>query len=303
VSKRPLAWHDLVGYSLLGGLLALLLSAAWTLAAEPAKPEQRLIHFAYYGLGKTLDGGIRVDVRREPGPDFWAAEFRERLLPVHDRGADRLLISNPFGTIKGEPMAFDQQLDAREAGLGWLADGYYPALDAALALHPDLHVVTYLGTPEDDADFDVHPAAAWERALEVVAPIEALAAKYPGRVGIGLDHVTHLPPDSMPRALADRLCRNGVRVFVEGWYKAGQEHWLDFDVIVMEFQYRKAAAGEKWAVPVADVPAEREVVRLITGRVPEAAELRERLDDPETTAAHLHRLSTGETRAIMPTGE
>src|SRR5688500_14981308 len=154
----------------------------------------------------------------------------------------RIVVCNPFGTLEGEVMQFDQRLHA-EAGvkdvhapLPWLYDGFEEAWSSYLKANPDVEAICYLGTLDGDPDFAPFekpgdPEKWLARFWSSVRP--ALAAG----MAVGFDASANVKSES-PAWAAMQLVRNlGTKVYVEA--RPTQRHLAGWPVIAIDTTYER----------------------------------------------------------------
>jgi len=192
----------------------------------------------FYPIGWSADNDATRNVGWNIQSEGWAAGFvRKRILVDLENGYRRFQLHNPFGTVAGRPMQADQFIEAKQAGLDWLTDGFVeawkPVIDGQYTNDEPVEVIAYFGTFQGDSDFvelleDGKTDEWFERAWQSLKP--ALDAG----MSIGLDSVADAPADHPAFELAKQIRDRGHKVYIETWPKAGFEHWNDFNFIVNE---------------------------------------------------------------------
>lgn len=219
--------------------------------------KDRLVAFYPIGASTTRNEDRRVGWGIKTAG--WQGFVNTHVRPVLDWGARRIELHNPFGTLPGQVMQFDQYLEAQAAGLTWLYKDFVPAWKPLTSGQngPKVEVIAYLGSLVLDQDFKQLLATGnlteWnKRAWKSLEPVMAAG------MSIGFDAVTMAPADHPAYRFIKDLRDSGVRVYVEGWPSVKQPHWCEFNVIVSAQQVRKIQ--EKWAVPQSQIKGE--IIRL-----------------------------------------
>ncbi len=169
-----------------GVMAAGLFSGGAVMADDPTEAEapgilparERLVEFWLIG-GSDKGNEARRNVKpRQVGEGGWTAFVEERVRPAYQWGLRRFWLHNPFGTVPGEVMQFDQYLDAKEAGLHMLTDDFAsawrPIVDGRFG--EPVELIAYLGTANfnDDrlarAKAEGDPGAVFATALQCVKP-------------------------------------------------------------------------------------------------------------------------------------
>lgn len=263
--------HRLVGCAL--SLAAMFSFSACT--AQPAAPavttkaepvdvdfvRQRVI--AWYPIGWSVRDASRRNVDRDLEKIGWRGFVSDVVKPVLDRhGITRVLLHNPFGTLPGEPMQFDQYLSAQAAGLDWLTDGFVPAWKPLT--DSGVEVIGYMGNPHLDPESqkvikNQGEKIFYKRAWAAIAPLRKAG------MSIGYDAAVITDKDSATYRFAKMMQAKGLKVYVEAVPKANKPWWFDFPVIVREDTWQKTRVNPEFA---SRAQLESEIIRI--GRVPGA---------------------------------
>ena len=242
-----------------------LLALAGGADAQPAEPTPDRV-VAFLAIGNSDDNPDTRQVGWGLPQSDWYVYVRTQVRPLMRRGVRRFNLHNPFGTLPGEPMQFDQYVHAKDAGLYWLTDDFAEAWRPVLndPDYPGVEVIAYLGKIEGDPDFDAladRPEQWLARALlSVQAPLKA-------GMSIGLDSAAVTAEGSPTYRFASLLRSLGVKVYIEPRPDADKPHWHDYPIIVTDHywqrsdpaRYGDAGAGHK----AANEELSGEVIRLI----------------------------------------
>ena len=154
----------------------------------------------------------------------------------------RIVVCNPFGTLAGEAMQFDQRLHAEEGVAGvhpplpWLHSGFEEAWASYLSANPDVEAICYLGTLDTDPDFVALEAP--ERRAEWIARFDAsIRPALKTRMAVGFDASAVVKADR-PAWGAMQMVRNlGTTVYVEA--RPIYPHLAGWPVIAIDTTYRR----------------------------------------------------------------
>ncbi|MEM7626581.1 MAG: hypothetical protein AAF333_13375 [Planctomycetota bacterium] len=131
-------------------LLAAWVAGSGSVSAQA--PDQVGLFASVFSNSGVADRNA-AEVRRRSGWPGWIETHIEPAVAwATADDPDRSVIVavwNPFGTTSG-PMQPDQFLEARDAGLDWLTDGYVDAWLSFKARHPNVRVMMYVGKPSAD---------------------------------------------------------------------------------------------------------------------------------------------------------
>ncbi len=242
----------------------------------------------------TIGGSTKDASTRRVGWDLkrrgWGGFVRLVVRPQIDWGCRRFVLHNPFGTLPGEPMQFDQYMHARDAGLTWLCEGFVEAWRPVT--EEGIEVICYLGKLRDDPDFeelrkrgkyDDWLARAWA----------SLQPALDAGMSIALDASSRADAGHPVYKLAELLRSLGVKVYIEPRPPITHNHWFDYPVVTTE-QFWHRSNPEKhisslWAAR--DDQLRGEIIRMIT-RTPQA-------DQPEKAR---EVIAEGHTAALYVLG-
>lgn len=199
--------------------------------AHDLRPARRVV--AWHPIGSNSPDPAVRHVGWGLPKSSWPDYVRTLVRPQLDAGVRRVMLHNPFGrTALNQPMAFDQYLEARDAGLPWLTDGFVeawtPVIDGTYTGGEPVEVICYLGSLDTDTDMKalLGDPAAWDaRADASVAP--ALAAG----MSVAVDSSNDYPADSAEFAYLQRLADAGTRVYIEPRPRANCPHLFGFPIV------------------------------------------------------------------------
>lgn len=199
-------------------------------AIRPAK--ERLIEYWLIG-GSDSGNEVRRNVKvRQVGSGGWTDFVDERVRTAYQWGLRRFWLHNPFGTVPGEDMQFDQYLDAKEAGLTMLTDDFVSAWRPVVKgrFGEPVELVAYIGTANFDDDRLARardrrdPASVISAALRCIQPLLLAGAS------IGADAASRLPDDGPEFGFYRFLEGSGVRVYIESRPRLDAPGWRHFPV-------------------------------------------------------------------------
>ena len=161
----------------------------------------------------------------------WTGFVSDTVQPVLDQGVKRIILHNPFGAVEGEAMQFDQLLDAQDAGLYWLVEGFVEAWQPVT--DSGVEVIAYIGSPRLDNDIKRIDAehgreAALAYAGRAVAPLLAAG------MNIGYDAAALAERNSLTHVFGEMLEDRGVRLYIEARPLAAADFWHDNPVMAIE---------------------------------------------------------------------
>jgi hypothetical protein len=205
---------------------------------------------------------------QQVGSGGWPSFVDDRAKDVYDWGIRRFWLHNPFGSLSGEVMQFDQYLDAREAGLDILTENFSEAWGPVVqgSFGEPIELIAYLGTadPEDDRLKTVFESGDSARILGImlacVKPILLAGAS------IGADAAVKLPDDGPAFHFYKYLESIGIPIYVESRPKQAGPKWAEFPVFAVDTWWKRSDPevhqdAAAWAMPNSDM--NREVVRWI----------------------------------------
>ena len=254
---------------------------------------------AWWNIGwSTRDASVRNVGRNLPNIG-WRGFIETEAQSAVARGFRRLMLHNPFGTLPGEVMQFDQYIEAVGADLGWLTRdfGYWKRVTRGSFTADDpVEVIAYLGALDSDASFEKVrklqtpvAAAAWiARAYSSILPLldAGMSIAFDslgGKNGVDIHHPA-VDFVSLLQAL-------GVRTYIEPWPGKQQLmfHVKPGIVMVDRFWKNMASRDFTWHTPVAEVKGE--IVRIVKSpREDIIADTRSVLRDGHTAAVSISKL-------------
>lgn len=192
---------------------------------------------AWYPIGhSSRDTSVRM-VGRNLKKTGWDGFVKQSVLPVLKRyGFKRVMIHNPFGTLPGEAMQFDQYLTAKKAGLNWLTDGFVAAWKPVTA--SGVEVIGYLGNPHLDPESQKllkskGEKAVFERGWKAIDPLVQSG------MSIGYDAAVITGKNSATYHFAQMMRARGLKVYVEARPRIDKPWWFDYPVVAREDTWQK----------------------------------------------------------------
>ena len=250
--------------SLLGGASSIV-QAAEEKVIRPAR--ERIIE-GWLIAGSSEDEGRRKVSMNQIDSGGWPVFVDNRAKDVYDWGIRRFWLHNPFGTVSGEVMQFDQYLDARDAGLDVLTENFSEAWRPVTqgSFGEPVELIAYLGTADPDDDrlqtaFDSgNPAQVLGTMLACVKPLLMAGAS------IGADAAVKLPDDGPAFHFYKYLESIGIPIYVESRPKKANPKWSEFPVFAVDTWWKRSDPevhqdAAVWALPNSQM--KREVVRWI----------------------------------------
>ena len=250
--------------SLLGGASSIV-QAAEEKVIRPAR--ERIIE-GWLIAGSSEDEGRRKVSMNQIDSGGWPVFVDNRAKDVYDWGIRRFWLHNPFGTVSGEVMQFDQYLDARDAGLDVLTENFSEAWRPVTqgSFGEPVELIAYLGTADPDDDrlqtaFDSgNPARVLGTMLACVKPLLMAGAS------IGADAAVKLPDDGPAFHFYKYLESIGIPIYVESRPKKANPKWSEFPVFAVDTWWKRSDPevhqdAAVWALPNSQM--KREVVRWI----------------------------------------
>ncbi len=234
-ARKIAVWCGVLAAGLFGGGTAMGGDSDGDAASQIRPARERLVEYWLIG-GSDRDNEARRNVKtRQVGDDGWTAFVEQRVRPAYQWGLRRFWLHNPFGTVPGEVMQFDQYLDAKEAGLHMLTDDFVsawrPVVDGRFG--EPVELIAYMGTANfnDDrlarAKSQRDPAAVLATALRCIQPVLLAGAS------IGADAASTLPDDGPEFDFYKFLEGIGLRVYVEARPRLDAPGWSRFPVASM----------------------------------------------------------------------
>jgi len=227
----------------------------------------------------------------------WDGFVRRFVRPQLDAGVRRIQVHNPFGTLPGESMQFDQYIHARSAGLTFLTGGFVdawkPVTQGRYTQGEPVEVIAYLGKLQDDPDFqkllDAGDTQGWlaRAVVSLSLPLEA-------GMSIGFDASASAGEQSPTHRLTELLQSLGTRIYIEARPYKNTPHWFGNNIIITDKFWKRSdpqrypGDSGKWAARNDQLTGE--IIRIV---FPEHAE------DPDNWMLDLRRvLEDGHTAAV-----
>jgi hypothetical protein len=234
-ARKIAVWWGLLAASLFGGGTAMGGDSDGDSGSGIRPARERLVEYWLIG-GSDRDNDSRRNVKpRQVGDGGWTDFVEERVRPAYQWGLRRFWLHNPFGTVPGEVMQFDQYLDAKEAGLHMLTDDFAsawrPIVDGRFG--EPVELIAYMGTANfnDDrlarAKSERDPAAVLATALRCIQPVLLAGAS------IGADAASTLPDNGPEFDFYKFLEGIGLQVYVEARPRLEAPGWSHFPVASM----------------------------------------------------------------------
>jgi hypothetical protein len=227
--------------SVLGGasLTAQAAQAAQERAIRPAR--ERIIE-GWLIAGSSTDVARRGVAVHQVDSGGWPSFVDDRAKDVYDWGIRRLWLHNPFGTISGEDMQFDQYLDAREAGLAVLTDNFSEAWGPVVrgSFGEPVELIAYIGTA-NPADNRLKTAFESEDSARILGTMLACIKPILLAGGsIGADAAVKLPDDGSAFYFYKYLESIGVPIYVESRPKEAEAKWAEFPVFAVDSWWKRS---------------------------------------------------------------
>lgn len=267
------------------------------LQREQVNPKLRIV--ALYFIGGTADDPANRMVGHRLNQTGWGGFVEDKILPDLVWGVRRIQLHNPFGDDPDKRMSFTQYLEAQQAGLDWLSEGFVeawkPVIDGAYTGGEPVEVIAYIGSAMNDASMEALYQAGqldewYERAFACVQPL------LDAGTSIALDNSGVVPAEHPHYQFAVMLQEMGVKVYMEAWPRTRNPHWARFSPIIAENFYRVARNHPKQLVPRQELPGRP--IRMVTGHA--ARELAEEGDRSYELPMVIEVLSEGDNVAVMP---
>ena len=188
-------------------------------------------------------GGSHPDQRRrqvgwnliEKG---WKHFVDKNVAAYLEGGAQRIILHNPFGSLKGEAMQLDQYPNAlAQLGLRRLTHDFVDAWSPVTGR--GIEVIAYIGCPRLDPDAtrideEQGREAALAFSMDCVEPF------LESGMSVALDASAPATAGSLTWDMAVALREIGVKVYVEARPHAVTPHWFDFPVICINHYWRRS---------------------------------------------------------------
>lgn len=238
-------------------LATLTPSAPATLPATNSTKSDRLVVWYSIGFSSNVaaDRNVGWDIKKLG----WAGFIDKYVKPQIAWGARRIVLGNPFGALGGEDMQLDQYIDARDAGLNWLTDGFAEAWRPITA--SGVEVIAYLGAIPNDPDFGGPPAQWQPRFWESINPV------LDAGMNVAFDASSGAPVTSTTYAAVKLAEARGAKVYVEPRPNKNQPQWHGYPVISLDSFWKTSdpsvnSGALNWAATNEQLTGE--VIRLIT---------------------------------------
>lgn len=239
-------------------------SASDAPAIRPAR--ERLIEYWLIG-GSDSGNEARRNVKvRQVGDGGWTDFVEDRVRPAYQWGMRRFWLHNPFGTVPGEVMQFDQYLDAKEAGLTALtadfASAWRPVVKGRFG--EPVELVAYIGTANFQDDRLAHASDRRDSAAVVATALRCIQPLLLAGASIGADAASRLSDDGPEFGFYKFLQGAGVRVYVESRPRLEAPGWKEFPVASMEGWWHLSDPEERSnSARVPNHEIEGEIVRIL----------------------------------------
>lgn len=192
---------------------------------------------AWYPIGHSSRDTRRRMVGRNLEKTGWGGFVKQSVLPVLKRyGFKRVMLHNPFGTLTGEAMQFDQYLTAKAAGLNWLTDGFVTAWKPVTA--SGVEVIGYIGNPHLDSESQNLLKSKGEKAV-FARGWKAIDPLVQAGMSIGYDAAVITDKNSATYHFAHMMRAHGLKVYVEARPRANKPWWFDYPVVAREDTWQK----------------------------------------------------------------
>ena len=111
----------------------------------PAQESDKLISWQTVGFSikPEQDGAATRWVDPNLFTDGWQGYVDANIKPLIAQGYHRFVLHNPFGISPDQGMAVDEYLEAKDAGLNWLTDGFVQAIKPLT--DAGIEVIAYIG--------------------------------------------------------------------------------------------------------------------------------------------------------------
>ena len=218
--------------------------------------------------GFLIGGSSDVVADRQVGRNLkrlgWMGFVTKEVRPAIAWGATRVEIHNPFGSVAGQDMQFDQAIHARDGvadmhpPIPWLTEGFVEAWRPIT--QSGVEVIAYLGYLKDDADFKALSPLKWLERFEESCrlPLEA-------GMSLGFDASAQFPADSREFAALELTRRLGVKVYVEGRPPKDGRHLWDYPIFMADNWFKRSNPTKHpdsaWAAPNEKLTGE--IVRMV----------------------------------------
>ncbi len=249
-------------------LLAGASSIAQAAEEKAIRPARERIIEGWLIAGSSEDEGRRKVSMNQIDEGGWPSFVDNRAKDVYDWGVRRFWLHNPFGTVSGEVMQFDQYLDARDAGLDILTENFSEAWGPVTrgSFGEPVELIAYIGTADPDDDrlqtaFDTgNSARILGTMLACVKPLLMANAS------IGADAAVKLSDDGPAFHFYKYLESIGIPIYVESRPKQANPDWAEFPVFAVNEWWKRSNPevhqdAAAWALPNSEM--KREVVRWI----------------------------------------
>lgn len=207
-------------------------------ATQPAQPAADPRIISWFDIGTSSPDLNHRRVGWNLKNRGWARFVEEEVRPQLQRGVRRVMVHNPFGTLSGEPMQFDQAVHAHRDGHAWLlhgfAEAWYPVTQGVYTNGEPVEVIGYLGRHEQDPSFefaqDRPGGAGWwlARAQSSLRPV--LAAE----MSVGFDASSNLARESPEYRLIQLVQALDTPIYLEARPYRNRRHLFGLPVITTE---------------------------------------------------------------------
>lgn len=201
-------------------------------------------------IGRSSNNWLHRQVGRNMPGNGWAHLVNQQAIPkIAEHGLRRVQLHNPFGAMPGwmEPMQFDQLIDAKDAKLDWLTEGFSEAWQPVQ--DQGVEIISYIGSPRLDEDSKQWIERAGEDSWRENYAWPAVAPIVDSGMNLGYDAAGGATKDSPTYRFSQALLDRGVKVYIEASPPADYDWWFDFPVIVIEETWQDRKDHPDWAGP------------------------------------------------------
>jgi hypothetical protein len=241
-------------------LLAVIVGGRGGIASAQDLPDrvrparERIVERFIIGGSLDDDGRRRVSTWAL-GDQGWPQFVATQVADPYRWGVRRFWLHNPFGTVSGEVMQFDQYLDAREGRHDFLVDRFAESWRPIVkgSLGEPVELVCYLGAmdPNDDRMKRVFeegdPAGILSTMLACIRPVLMAGGS------IGADAATPLDDEGPAFHFYKFLESIGMPVYVESRPRKAEPRWSEFPVFALDSWWRRSNPelhfDSAWALP------------------------------------------------------
>jgi len=221
------------------------------------KVQQRPRIIAWFPIGNSSADNNNRCISWNIKKEGWRGFVDRWAWPALSSGFDAIQLHNPGGTKTTEDMMADQFIAAKEAGLGWILEGFVEAWKPVTRRAP---VIAYLGmlphnkrlegllNRKDYFGFLVNIAACYRLPLEA-------------GMDIAFDAMHHVREGSWELAVYRMLTAMGVRTYVEPTPHSSDRplYEANFQIVNTTLE-RTLKNAEPWMAPLEQLSGERVIL-------------------------------------------